>query len=547
MESFTRRTFIKIVGTSAGVAAVKPQNVIASMEKPLIIKCFTPDGKPMPKEKLEPMILYDPGQDPFNRSLINVRNGVIIFWIPDKPFCPSIPFPVTNYGSTWVHVDNGGEGYAPDSVPNPFHFNFEFAKSRALDVRRYVDKHIQRGCTFSSELLRRLESAEIFVQKASAESDDAEKARLSDTSLTDSMWAGDMAVFEKAKFDIQRQGYRPEFKIGCNGFLLNQLSDSFIFDKKWIPYYPYKGDELRDIEKAFERLCNFATLPFYRIGVEREQGRYVTSHIDRILDWISTRNITPKGHPLVWLNNWGYPPWMLNYSYDEAVASHKRYIMDMVGKYKDRIKIWDVINEANDVENYLYPFEKLIDITRVAVETTKLADPSARTVVNVNTPFSEHAAYENPRMTRDIKSTLTYFRELANAGVPWDVTGIQHYWYGRDMFEMDKHLDIYGRFGKPVHITEIGLSSNSAPDERDAAAGRNIYHWHGTEWTEAVQADWAEQFYTICYSKPHLEALTWWDLQEGFWAHGGLLRKDRSPKPAYFRILSLRESWEKMK
>jgi hypothetical protein len=54
--------------------------------------------------------------------------------------------------------------------------------------------------------------------------------------------------------------------------------------------------------------------------------------------------------------------------------------------------------------------------------------------------------------------------------------------------------------------------------------------------------------YTILFSHPHVQAITWWDLSDlGAWqgAPAGLIREDMSPKPAYEGLLQLihKEWW----
>ena len=58
---------------------------------------------------------------------------------------------------------------------------------------------------------------------------------------------------------------------------------------------------------------------------------------------------------------------------------------------------------------------------------------------------------------------------------------------------------------------------------------------------EAQQAEYVERFYTLLFSHPAVEAITWWDFMDGGWmgAPGGLVRADLSPKPVYTRLLAL--------
>jgi len=54
-------------------------------------------------------------------------------------------------------------------------------------------------------------------------------------------------------------------------------------------------------------------------------------------------------------------------------------------------------------------------------------------------------------------------------------------------------------------------------------------------------ADYVEKFYTILFSHPAVEAITWWDFMDGGWqgAPAGLVREDLTPKPVYHRLMRL--------
>jgi endo-1,4-beta-xylanase len=95
--------------------------------------------------------------------------------------------------------------------------------------------------------------------------------------------------------------------------------------------------------------------------------------------------------------------------------------------------------------------------------------------------------------------------------------------------------------GELIHITELGVPSTSA----HARNPRTQKLWHGAEWTPAIQADWVKQFYTLCFSKMQIEAITWWDLADpAFTRDGGLLDEKFQPKEAYTRLKTLVDSWK---
>ena len=55
------------------------------------------------------------------------------------------------------------------------------------------------------------------------------------------------------------------------------------------------------------------------------------------------------------------------------------------------------------------------------------------------------------------------------------------------------------------------------------------------------------EFYTVLFSHPAVEAITWWDFtDQGAWqrAPAGFLRKDMTPKPAYKQLERLiKDKW----
>jgi GH35 family endo-1,4-beta-xylanase len=129
---------------------------------------------------------------------------------------------------------------------------------------------------------------------------------------------------------------------------------------------------------------------------------------------------------------------------------------------------------------------------------------------------------------------------VMEAGVDFDAVGVQIYFPWRDLFAVNKLLDEYARFGKPVHITELGVSSGPWGQQ---SAQQSWFAWHGP-WSERVQADWAEWFYTIAFSRPEIRAITWWDFSDpAFIQNGGMLWEDHTPKEMYHRLKALLSGW----
>ena len=87
----------------------------------------------------------------------------------------------------------------------------------------------------------------------------------------------------------------------------------------------------------------------------------------------------------------------------------------------------------------------------------------------------------------------------------------------------------------PLHFTEVTVLSGRPGWNRPKP-------WPSTALGEQRQAEYVVKFYTLLFSHPAVEAITWWDFSDaGAWqgAPAGLLRSDCTPKPAYERLKRL--------
>src|SRR6185437_13080852 len=118
------------------------------------------------------------------------------------------------------------------------------------------------------------------------------------------------------------------------------------------------------------------------------------------------------------------------------------------------------------------------------------------------------------------------------------------YYPQQDLFEIERMLDRFKKFNRPMQITELGCASVDGLDPASMRPHSLVPGWHGP-WNETMQADWVEAIYTLCYSKPEFEAVGWWDLADvgHFWPYGGLLHRDFTPKESFSRLVNLKKRW----
>jgi GH35 family endo-1,4-beta-xylanase len=283
-------------------------------------------------------------------------------------------------------------------------------------------------------------------------------------------------------------------------------------------------------EKHFAGLLNFATLPFYWWNYTRVAGRPDDARTDRIVRWCKAHNVTTKGHPLAW--NWGEPRWLPG-DPAKAMDAQFRRISRCVRRFKNDIAIWDVVNEATHY-----------DRPKAKRDAPRLTEAIGRMGVGpyVRKAFSA-ARQANPDATliiNDYRTDTAYPEKVLSqlvdeAGKPlYDVIGIQshmhgRYWGAKRTWEV---CERFATFGKPLHFTEVTVVSGPRSDRG----------WHTTPEGERRQAKEVAEFYTVLFSHPAVEAITWWDFtDQGAWqgAPAGFLRADMTPKPVYAELKRL--------
>ncbi len=324
-----------------------------------------------------------------------------------------------------------------------------------------------------------------------------------------------------AKVTVQQT--RHKFLFGCNVFLWGRTRSE---------------NEETLYRRRFCDLFNYATLPFYWFSYERVRGRTQYQRVRAIALWCRDHGITPKGHPLAW--NYADPPWLPD---DPELVRQLQYqrVENCVSQFRGLIDYWDVVNEATKFDRPAF-WKRAPKLTRMWQQTGRVkftaecfrrarkANPQATLLIN------------DYRVDEQYKKIIQQLKD--EQGRPlFDVIGIQSHmhagtWSNQKIWEV---CERFACFGVPLHFTETTiLSASPKKHTRNRHQGRG--QWVTTPDGEQWQAKEVERFYTLLFSHPAVEAVTWWDFSDqAAWqgAPAGLLRKDMSPKPAYQRLLEL--------
>ncbi len=313
---------------------------------------------------------------------------------------------------------------------------------------------------------------------------------------------------------------------------VEQTRHAFLFGANFFLWGRLPEDLEERYRARFAALLNYATLPFYWPRYEPERGRPDHAHTERVARWCRDHGIACKGHPLAW--NMGDPSWLPD-DLEEIRRLQMARIEDCVGRFRGLIDIWDVVNEATH-------FDRPDFVQRRAPKLSAMWKKVGR--VEFARQCFRHARKANPQATlliNDYRTDPAYERVIEGLVDErgrrlYDVIGIQSHMHG-GVWPVGKVWEVcerFARFGVPLHFTEVTILSG-APGWNRPRRG-----WVTTPEGEARQARDVVRFYTMLFSHPAVEAVTWWNLSDlRAWqgAPAGLVRKDMSPKPAYTELM----------
>ena len=268
-------------------------------------------------------------------------------------------------------------------------------------------------------------------------------------------------------------------------------------------------------------------------------GSYDFADADTIAAFAADHRLRLRGHALVW-GRLQLPqdlPGLVAAAPDPA--ARLRALMDehfktMIGRYGDRVAVWDVVNEPLDIgSGALDPnlFYQTLGPGYVA-EAFRLAralDPDADLFLN-------EFALTIPSPKTDALVNLV--RDLRAAGVPIDGVGIQAHFFPAlplaDPAALEALLRSLGDLGVHVELTEVDVS---------------IWHFRNDADPFARQAEFLGRIAAACMAVPACRAITFWGLADpetwldtfppfdAFAPNAPvLLDAALTPKPAYFAV-----------
>jgi endo-1,4-beta-xylanase len=281
-------------------------------------------------------------------------------------------------------------------------------------------------------------------------------------------------------------------------------------------------------------------------SVHPQEELYTFENADVIAAFAREHGTALRGHTLVWHNQ--TPDWLFENETGGLVERGvllerlKAHIQTVVGRYKDIIYAWDVVNEvisddADDQNAYLRP-SKWLDIAgenfiAKAFEFAHEADPQALLFYN---DYNESDPHKRERIFRLVRSLL-------DQDVPIHGVGLQAHWnlYDPSLNDMRAAIERYAQLGLQLQLTELDVSVFRFEDRRTDLVQPS------QEMLE-LQAERYESIFRLLHEyKEHISAVTFWGAADDYtWLDNFPVRDRKNwpflfdeshrPKEAYQRV-----------
>jgi endo-1,4-beta-xylanase len=286
-------------------------------------------------------------------------------------------------------------------------------------------------------------------------------------------------------------------------------------------------------------------------SVHPQPDTYAWDGPDKYVEFGEQNHMLIVGHTLVWHSQ--VPRWVFQdadgkpLKRDALLKRMHDHIQTVVGRYKGRIKVWDVVNEALNDNGTLRqsPWFKIIgeDYIAKAFEYAHEADPDA--ILRYN----DYSMENEPKR----KGAIALIKKLQAENVPVTAIGMQDHanliWPTPEL--EDATITAFANLGLRVMITELDVDAsrggqrNQSADVAQNSTPTNIGTQSGGPFSDAAQQQlaqrYADLFKVFLKHRKDIDLVTFWGVTDAdSWRRRGnplLFDGNWQPKPAFAAVL----------
>ena len=291
--------------------------------------------------------------------------------------------------------------------------------------------------------------------------------------------------------------YDTKKRNNSNTILLNAFKSSFPIGLG-IHLSDLNSDSSKFLSKHFNSISTAIAFKFEVIHPHLNEYDFKES--DSLVSFAQINNMKVRGHTLVWgARN---PYWLIwdpkgNMVNRKILETRlKEHIMTVVGRYKDKVYAWDVVNEAvfDNNKEFLKPtvWYKIMGEEYIykAFQYTHEADSNAILFYN------DYDAEQPSKRDRIVK----LINNMKNRNIPIHGIGIQGHWTTKNLnlSDLEDAINTYSAMGLQVQITELHITNPEDPNATDA------------DTMEELAAIYHDLFKVLLKHKHQITGVTFW-------------------------------------
>ena len=300
------------------------------------------------------------------------------------------------------------------------------------------------------------------------------------------------------------------------------------------------------VKRQFNSISPENVMKWESIHPRQGTNGYDFAEADRYVEFGEKNGMFIVGHTLVWHSQ--TPRWVFqgegtNAATREVLLERMRdHIHTVVGRYKGRIKAWDVVNEALNDDGTLRrsPWYRIIgeDYIAKAFQYAHEADPAAE--LRYNDYSIEKEAKRN--------GAIALVKNLQAQKVAIGGLGSQtHANLASPTAEvLDSALTAFAQLGIPISITELDVNASQRGQRSQSADVSQNAQAVGGGLAEAANQKLAEQYASLfrvfVKHRKNIKLVTFWGVTDrDSWRSFGtplLFDRDWQPKPAYAAVIA---------
>lgn len=297
-----------------------------------------------------------------------------------------------------------------------------------------------------------------------------------------------------------------------------------------VAFEPLVSDVLyaETLAREFSMLTTEDAMKFEPLHPGRD--RYEFSYADTVVDFAEAHGLQVRGHTLVWHHT--LPRWLIegNWARHELIEILQEHIMTVVGRYRGRVVVWDVVNEAVADDGSLRDTIWLQGIgpeyIDMAFHWAHEADPDALLFYN---------DYGGEAKGQKSDAIYALVRDLLQRGVPIDGVGLQmHVRLDRSPKPQGvaANMKRLSALGLEVHITEMDVRIKDPATEEELAEQARVY----------------SDMLKVCLSAENCKAFVLWGFADRYswipqflpgWGSALIFDESYCPKPAYNALIDV--------